>query len=66
MRSLPKVWRTMIKPGEIFGLVELEKHTGDDTGNGMEEAVKQGAVIEEKRAEIFVNGEDAVTVGHAD
>ena len=51
---------------KIFGFIQLEKHTGDDTGNGMEEAVKQGAVIEEKRAEIFVNGEDAVTVGHAD
>ena len=51
---------------KIFGFIQLEKHTGDDTGNGMEEAVKQGAVIEEKRAEIFVNGEDTVTVGDAD
>lgn len=51
-----------ISRGEIFGLVELEKHTGDDTGNRMEETVQERAVLEEKGTEIFINGKDAMTM----
>src|SRR5699024_9767814 len=45
-----------ISGSEIFGLIELEKHTGDDTGNRMEETVQERAVLEEKGTEIFING----------
>ena len=38
-----------ISRGEIFGLVELEKHTGDDTGDRMEETVQERAVPGGKR-----------------
>lgn len=51
-----------ISGSEIFGLIELEKHTGDDTGNRMEETVQERAVLEEKGTEIFINGKDAMTM----
>ena len=55
-----------ISRGEIFGLVELEKHTGDDTGNRMEETVQERAVLEEKGTEIFINGKDAMAMADID
>ena len=51
-----------ISGSEIFGLIELEKHTGDDTGNRMEETVQERAVLEEKGTEIFINGKDAMAM----
>lgn len=51
-----------ISGSEIFGLIELEKHTGDDTGDRMEETVQERAVLEEKGTEIFINGKDAMTM----
>ena len=48
---------------KIHGLVLLGKHTGNNTVNGMEKAVKQGAVIQEKLSEALVNGEDTVPMG---
>lgn len=48
---------------EIHGLVLLGKHAGNNTAYGMEKAVKQGAVIQEKLPEALVNGKDAVPVG---
>lgn len=47
---------------EIHGLVLLGKHTGNNTAYGMEKAVKQGAVVQEKLPEALVNGKDAVPV----
>ena len=55
-----------ISRGEIFGLVELEKHTGDDTGDRMEETVQERAVLEEKGTEIFINGKDAMAMADID
>lgn len=55
-----------ISRGEIFGLVELEKHTGDDTGDRMEETVQERAVQEEKGTEIFINGKDAMAMADID
>lgn len=49
--------------GKVQGLVLLKKHTGNNAVYGMEKTVKQGEVIEEENAEIFINGENAVTVG---
>lgn len=48
---------------EMHGLVLLGKHAGNNTAYGMEKAVKQGAVIQEKLPEALVNGKDAVPVG---
>ena len=55
-----------ISRGEILGLVELEKHTGDDTGDRMEETVQERAVLEEKGTEIFINGKDAMAMADID
>ena len=55
-----------ISGSEIFGLIELEKHTGDDTGNRMEETVQERAVLEEKGTEIFINGKDAMAMADID
>ena len=55
-----------ISGSEIFGLIELEKHTGDDTGNRMEETVEERAVLEEKGTEIFINGKDAMAMADID
>lgn len=55
-----------ISRGEIFGLVELEKHTGDDTGDRMEETVQERAVLEEKGTEILINGKDAMAMADID
>lgn len=51
---------------EVFDLVDLKEHAGDDAINGMEKTVEQGAVIEEKVAEFFVNGKDAMAMGNMD
>ena len=40
----------------------FEKDAGNGTVNGMEEIVKEGAVLKEKIAELFVNGKDTVAV----
>ena len=51
---------------EIAGLIHFEKHAGDNTGNGMEEAVKQGAVFQKEITKRVINGEDAVAVWDID
>ena len=50
----------------IFGMVQVEKHSRDHTGNGMEEAVQEGAILKEKIAEIFIYGKNAVSVLNTD
>ena len=55
-----------ISGSEIFGLIELEKHTGDNTGDRMEETVQERAVLEEKGTEIFINGKDAMAMADID
>ena len=51
---------------EVAGLIHFKKHAGDNTGNGMEQAVKQGAVFQKEIAKSFINGEDAVAVRDID
>ena len=48
--------------GEVFGMVQIEKHTGYDTGDGMKEAVEEGTVLKEEVAEVFINGKNAMAV----
>lgn len=51
-----------ISGSEMFGAVELEKHTGNDTGDGMEETVQERAILKKKVAEILINGKNTMTV----
>lgn len=44
----------------------FKKHAGENAGNRMKETVKKRAVIKKESPEIFVNGENAVSVGNAD
>lgn len=44
----------------------FKKHAGNDTVNGVEETVKEGAVVKEKNPELFINGKDTVSVCNVD
>lgn len=48
---------------EIHGFVLLEEHGGNNAGNGVKKAVKEGGVIEKKLLEVFINGQVTVSVG---
>ena len=48
---------------EIHGFILFEKHAGNNTVDSMEKTVKQCSVIQEKLAEILINGKNTVTVG---
>lgn len=57
----------MMKPGvKLKDLFSIKKHAGNDTVNGMEETVKEGAVLKEKIPEVFINGKDTVAVCNVD
>lgn len=47
---------------EMSGMIQIEKHAGNDTGNGMEETVQERTVQKKKVAEIFINGKNTMTV----
>ena len=47
-------------------MVQIEKHTGYDTGDGMKETVEEGTVLKEEVAEVFINGKNAMAVLNAD
>lgn len=66
MRSLPKVCKTMIKPGggKVFGFIHLKKHTRDDTVHRVKKTVEQRPVIEKEVPEIFINGKNAMSMIH--
>lgn len=51
---------------KVQGFILFEKQAGNDTVNGMEEAVKEGAVLKEKIPERFINGKDTVSVCNVD
>ena len=51
-----------IAGSEVLGMVQIEKHTGYDTGDGMEETVQERSVLKEEAAEIFINGKNAMAV----
>ena len=44
-----------ISGSEMFGMIQFEKHAGDDTGDGMKETVQERAVQKKKVSEIFIN-----------
>ena len=46
---------------KVHGLILFKKHTGDNAVYGME-----GAVIEKKLPELFINGKNTMTVGDID
>ena len=47
---------------EVHGFILLKKHTGDNAVYGMEKTVEEGAVIEKKVPELFINGKDTMAV----
>ena len=47
---------------EVSGFIEIRKHSGNNTGNRMKQAVKKGAVIEKELTEILTKGENTVTM----
>lgn len=51
-----------ISGSEVLGMVQIEKHTGYDTGDGMKETVEEGTVLKEEVAEIFINGKNTMAV----
>ncbi len=58
MKDHDKTW------SKIHGLILIEKHTGNDTVDSVEEAVEQCPVIKEELAEILINGKDTMPVGN--
>ena len=51
---------------KVHGFILLKKHTGDNAVYSMEEAVREGAVIEKKLPELFINGKNTMAVGNID
>ena len=47
---------------KILGFVHFKEHAGNNAGNRMKKARKQRSVLKEKITEIFINGEDTVSV----
>lgn len=47
---------------KVFGDIHFEKHSGDNTGNGMEKTVQEGAIFEKEITKIFVNSKNTVSV----
>lgn len=51
-----------ISGSKVFGMVQIEKHAGYDTGDGMKETVEEGTVLKEEVAEVFINGKNTMAV----
>lgn len=51
---------------EVSALIHLVEKSEDDTADSLEEAVKQGTVIQEERTQVFINGEDDMPVSTAE
>ena len=51
---------------EVHGFILFKKHTGDNAVYGMEKAVEEGTVIEEKVPKLFINGKDTMAVRDID
>lgn len=47
---------------EIQGFILFKKQAGNNAVYGMEQAVKERTVMEEKRAELFVNSKNTMAV----
>lgn len=51
---------------EIQGFILFKKQAGNNAVYGMEQAVKERTVMEEKRAELFVNSKNTMAVWDID
>lgn len=51
---------------EVHGLVLLGEHAGNDAGYSVEEAVEEGAAIQEEIPELPINGKNTMPVGNID
>ena len=51
---------------KVHGFILLQEHMGNDTGDRMEKAVEEGAVVKEKDAQLLIDGEDTVAVDGMD
>jgi len=51
---------------KVPGLILFEKHAVDNAGNRVKETVKKRAAMKKESPEVFVNGENAVSVGNMD
>ncbi len=51
---------------EVSAFIQLVEKPEDDTADGLEEAVKQGTVVQEEGAQILINGEDNMPVSAAE
>lgn len=49
---------------EIQGFVQLEEHGGNNTGRGMEKAVKHGTILKKKVTEVIINGKNAMSMSN--
>ena len=47
---------------KVLGHVDLMEHMGHDLADSLEEAIEEGAVLQEEMPEPLINGEDAVAV----
>lgn len=52
--------------GVVFREVHLVEESKDNAGDGVKKAVKEGAVFKEKRAQKFIDSENAVPVPYTD
>ena len=51
---------------EVHGFIEVQEHTGNDAGDGMEETIEERAVIEEEISKLRINSKDTVAVDNVD
>ena len=49
---------------EILCHVHLEEHSGNDTGDSMKKAVKKFTVFKKEMTEVFIDGENTMSVGN--
>lgn len=49
---------------KVLRLVELGKHTQNNTGNSMKKTMKQGAIFREERAKILINGKNTMAMSN--
>ena len=48
---------------KIFAFIQFMEHPEDDTADSLEKTVKEGAVVQEERAQVFVDGKNEVPMG---
>ena len=51
---------------KVFGMVQVVKHTGYDTGRCVEKAVKKRAVFQKEDTERFINSKNTMSVRNTD